>query len=41
MKPLTKAIQDYLALRRNLGFKLRDAGLALAKFVCCADELPT
>ena len=32
MKPLTKAIQDYLALRRNLGFKLRDAGLALAKF---------
>ena len=32
MKPLTKATQDYLALRRNLGFKLRDAGMALAKF---------
>ena len=26
MKPLRQAIQDYLALRRSLGFKLRDAG---------------
>lgn len=32
MKPLTQAIQDYLALRRSLGFKLRDAGAALANF---------
>ena len=32
MKPLTQAIQDYLALRRSLGFKLRDAGAALAGF---------
>jgi integrase len=32
MKPLTKAIDDYLALRRSLGFKLRDAGAALADF---------
>lgn len=32
MKPLTESIQEYLALRRNLGFKLRDAGAALADF---------
>ncbi len=32
MKPLRQAIQDYLALRRSLGFKLRDAGVWLAKF---------
>ena len=32
MKPLTQAIHDYLALRRSLGFKLRDAGMTLAKF---------
>lgn len=32
MSPLGQAIQDYLALRRSLGFKLRDAGLCLAKF---------
>ena len=38
MKPLTKAIQDYLALRRNLGFKLRDAGLALAKFASFMEQ---
>jgi hypothetical protein len=36
MKPLTKAIQDYLAMRRDLGFKLRDAGMLLAKFAACA-----
>ena len=32
MTPLGQAIQDYLALRRRLGFKLRDAGLCLVKF---------
>ncbi len=32
MSPLGQAIQDYLAMRRSLGFKLRDAGLCLAKF---------
>ena len=32
MKPLLQAIQDYLALRRSLGFKLREAGICLAKF---------
>ncbi len=32
MKPLTKAIEDYLALRRSLGFKLRGAGAALTNF---------
>lgn len=32
MKPLREAIQDYLALRRSLGYKLRDAGICLAKF---------
>jgi integrase/recombinase XerD len=32
MKPLTKAIGDYLAMRRSLGFKLRSAGAALMDF---------
>lgn len=32
LTPLTKAIQDYLTMRRNLGFKLRSAGMLLAKF---------
>lgn len=32
MTPLGQAIQDYLALRRSLGFKLREAGIYLAKF---------
>ena len=32
MITIKQSIQDYLALRRNLGFKLRDAGLCLAKF---------
>lgn len=32
MNPLTKAIHDYLALRRSLGFKLRDAGRELGHF---------
>lgn len=32
MKPLTKAIDDYLTLRRSLGFKLRRAGAVLMNF---------
>jgi integrase/recombinase XerD len=41
MKPLTKAIHDYLALRRNLGFKLRDAGLVLEKFATFMEQQNT
>ena len=32
MNQLQKSIQDYLAVRRELGFKLRDAGIDLSKF---------
>jgi integrase/recombinase XerD len=32
MRPMRDAIQDYLTLRRSLGFKLQDAGVALAAF---------
>ena len=32
MNPLRESMQDYLAMRRSLGFKLRDAGICLAKF---------
>jgi site-specific recombinase XerD len=32
MNPFGQAIQDYLDLRRSLGFKLRDAGICLSKF---------
>lgn len=32
MKPLTESIREYLALRRSLGFKLRDVGRRLAEF---------
>ena len=38
MKPLTKAIQDYLALRRSLGFKLRDAGRELGHFASFMEQ---
>ena len=38
MKPLSKAIQDYLALRRSLGFKLRGAGMELAKFASFMEQ---
>ena len=31
MTPLRKAVQDYLVLRRRLGFKLQKAGKALPK----------
>jgi integrase/recombinase XerD len=33
MKTLSKAVHDYLAMRRGLGFKLRDAGVGLLDFV--------
>lgn len=32
MKPLREAIQTYLALRRSLGYKLKETGVHLAKF---------
>lgn len=38
MKPLREAIQDYLALRRSLGFKLHDAGAALAHFASFMEQ---
>ena len=38
MKPLTKAINDYLALRRSLGFKLRDAGVGLMNFASFMEQ---
>ena len=38
MKPLTQAIQDYLAMRRDLGFKLRDTGMVLAKFAAFMEQ---
>ena len=46
MNPLQKSIQDYLALRRELGFKLRDAGICLSKFATfmdarCANRITT
>lgn len=37
MSPIRKSIQDYLALRRELGFKLRDAGICLSKFATFLD----
>ena len=33
MKSLTRAVEDYLALRRSLGFKLREYGMCLDEFV--------
>ncbi len=32
MNPLRESMQDYLAMRRSLGFKLRGAGICLTKF---------
>lgn len=37
MTSVAQSIQEYLKLRRNLGFKLRDAGLCLAKFAAFLD----
>ena len=33
MNTLREALQDYLAMRRALGFKLHDAGVGLQDFV--------
>jgi len=38
MNPLAQALEDYLALRRSLGFKLRDAGKYLSKFVAFLED---
>lgn len=38
MKPLREAVRDYLALRRTLGFKLRDAESSLFKFAAFLEE---
>ena len=38
MNTLREALQDYLALRRGLGFKLYDAGLLLPRFVAFMEE---
>ncbi len=38
MKSLREAIQDYLSLRRSLGFKLHDAGAALAHFASFMEQ---
>ena len=38
MKPLTKAIHDYIALRRSLGFKLDAAAKVLAKFAAFMEQ---
>lgn len=41
LTPLTKAINDYLVLRRTLGFKLHDAGMELAKFASFMEQQNT
>lgn len=38
MNALRKSLQDYLALRRSLGFKLKSAGICLAKFATFLEE---
>lgn len=38
MNTLREALQDYLALRRGLGFKMRDAALLLPRFVAFMEE---
>jgi integrase len=38
MTPLRKAVQDYLVLRRRLGFKLHKAGKALPAFVTFMEQ---
>ena len=38
MSTLREALQAYLALRRGLGFKLRDAGVVLSRFVAFMEE---
>ena len=38
MNTLRQAVQEYLVLRRNLGFKLRDAGKGLVDFVTYMEQ---
>ena len=38
MNTLREALQEYLVLRRGLGFKMRDAGLLLPRFVAFMEE---
>ena len=38
MNTLREALQDYLALRRGLGYKMYDAGLLLPRFVSFLEE---
>ena len=38
MSTLRPALEQYLALRRNLGFKLREAGTALSDFVAFMEQ---
>lgn len=38
MNTLREALQDYLALRRGLGFKMQSAGLLLPRFVAFMEE---
>src|SRR5215831_13637814 len=38
MKSLRKAVEDYIALRRSLGFKLRDMATGLADFVSFLEQ---
>jgi integrase/recombinase XerD len=38
MSPLRKSMQDYLAMRRRLGFKLHEAGLRLEDFVSFMEQ---
>jgi hypothetical protein len=38
MNTLREALQEYLALRRGLGFKMHEAGLVLPRFVAFMEE---
>jgi integrase/recombinase XerD len=38
MNTLREALQEYLALRRSLGFKMNDAGVVLPRFVAFMEE---
>src|SRR5712691_10011505 len=38
MSALRKAVQDYIEMRRSLGFKLHDAAIGLRKFVAFLEQ---
>ncbi len=38
MKPLRNAVEDYIALRRSLGFKLRDMANGLTEFAALLEH---